>query len=77
MPPVLNQAASFRDQDLTKCKIHQGEDIKAFCKTCLASICFKCLLGDHRNCGDVVMLDELQIDDLKDKGGQFHEKIET
>lgn len=52
------------------------EDIKAFCKNCLCSICFKCLLGEHRN-HDVVMLDELQVDDLKDKVGQFHEKIET
>ena len=59
---------SFRDQDLTKCKIHRNEDIKAFCKNDLCSICFKCLLGDHRN-HDVVMLDELQVDDLKDKIG--------
>lgn len=59
---------SYRDQDLTKCKIHRNEDIKAFCKNDLCSICFKCLLGDHRN-HDVVMLDELQVDDLKDKVG--------
>ena len=59
---------SYRDQDLTKCKIHRMEDIKAFCKNDLCSICFKCLLGDHRN-HDVVMLDELQVDDLKDKVG--------
>ena len=71
-----NEIISYRDQDLTKCKIHGKEDIKAFCKNCLCSICFKCLLGDHRN-HDVVMLDEIQVDDLKDKAGQFHDKIET
>ena len=59
---------NFRDQDLTKCKIHRNEDIKAFCKNDLCSIGFKCLLGEHRN-HDVVMLDELQMDDLKDKVG--------
>lgn len=59
---------SYRDQDLSKCKIHRNEDIKAFCKNCLCSICFKCLLGEHRN-HEVVMLDELQVNDLKDKVG--------
>ena len=58
-----------------KCKIHDTEDIKAFCKNCLCSICFKCLLGDHRN-HDVVMLDELCVDDLKDKVSQFQDKVE-
>lgn len=67
---------SVQEQDLTKCKIHRNEDIKAFCKNDLCSICFKCLLGEHRN-HDVVMLDELQVDDLKDKVGKFHEKIES
>ena len=67
---------SYRDCDLTKCKIHNNEDIKAFCKHCLCSICFKCLLGEHRN-HDVVMLDELEVDDLKDKVGQFHDKIDA
>ena len=66
--PQQQQIISYRDQDLTKCKIHRNEDIKAFCKHCLCSICFKCLLGEHRN-HDVVMLDELQVDDLKDKVG--------
>ena len=50
----------------SKCKIHGTEDIKAFCKDCLCSICFKCLLGDHRN-HDIVMLDELSVNDLRDK----------
>lgn len=64
--PAINQASNFREHDLTKCKIHKNEDIKAFCKTCLQSICFKCLLGDHRNCEDVVMLEDLKIDDLQE-----------
>lgn len=59
----------------SKCKIHQQEDIKAFCKNDLCSICFKCLLGDHRN-HDVVMLDELSVDDLKDKVSLFQDKTE-
>lgn len=54
----------------TKCKIHSTEEIKAFCKNCLCSICFKCLLGDHRN-HEVVMLEELCVDDLKDKVSLF------
>jgi hypothetical protein len=62
------QIISYRDQDLTKCKIHRNEDIKAFCKNDLCSICFKCLLGEHRN-HEVVMLEDLQVDDLKDKVG--------
>lgn len=74
--PQSNNIISFRDQDFSKCKIHRNEDIKAFCKNDLCSICFKCLLGEHRN-HDVVMLDEIQVEDLKDKAGQFHEKIET
>jgi len=67
---------SYRDQDLTKCKIHKNEDIKAFCKNDLCSICFKCLLVEHRN-HDVVMLDEIEVEDLKDKAGQFHDKVEN
>lgn len=47
----------------SKCKIHSTEDIKAFCKDDLCSICFKCLLGDHRN-HDIVMLEELSVEDL-------------
>ena len=66
---------NYAEQDLSKCKIHRKEDIKAFCKNCLCSICFKCLLGDHRT-HDVVMLDDLQVDDLKDKVGEFHSKVE-
>lgn len=59
----------------SKCKIHTTEEIKAFCKNCLCSICFKCLLGDHRN-HEVVMLDELCVDDLKDKVSLFQDKVE-
>ena len=58
-----------------KCKIHPTEDIKAFCKDCLSSICFKCLLGDHRN-HDIVMLDELTTEDLREKVTQFQDKVE-
>lgn len=49
-----------------KCKIHPTEDIKAFCKDDLCSICFKCLLGEHRK-HEVVMLDELSVSDLSGK----------
>ena len=59
----------------SKCKIHGTEDIKAFCKDCLCSICFKCLLGDHRN-HDIVMLDELSVGDLREKVTQFQDKVE-
>ena len=59
----------------SKCKIHQTEDIKAFCKDDLCSICFKCLLGEHRN-HDIVMLDELTVEDLQGKVNQFQDKIE-
>lgn len=68
LPGQGHNVVSIRDTDLTKCKIHRNEDIKAFCKNDLCSICFKCLLGDHRN-HDVVMLDEIQVEDLKDKAG--------
>lgn len=57
------------------CKIHPNEDVKAFCKNDLCSICFKCLLGDHRN-HDVVMLEDLTINDLKEKVPQFQDKVE-
>lgn len=33
------------------------------------------MLGEHRN-HDVVMLDELCVDDLKDKVTQFQDKVE-
>lgn len=59
-----------------KCKIHTTEDIKAFCKDDLCSICFKCLLGEHRK-HDVIMLDELQVSDLSGKVSQFQEKVEN
>ena len=59
----------------SKCKIHQTEDIKAFCKDDLCSICFKCLLGEHRN-HDIVMLDELSVNDLREKVTQFQDKVE-
>jgi len=54
----------------SKCKIHSTEDIKAFCKDDLCSICFKCLLGEHRN-HDIVMLEELSVADLQGKVSQF------
>lgn len=59
-----------------KCKIHQTEDIKAFCKDDLCSICFKCLLGEHRK-HDVIMLDELDVSDLSGKVSQFQDKAEN
>lgn len=57
------------------CKLHQTEEIKAFCKNDLCSICFKCLLGEHRN-HEVVMLEDLGIEDLKDKVSDFHDKVD-
>ena len=57
------------------CKLHTTEEIKAFCKNDLYSICFKCLLGEHRN-HEVIMLEDLTIDDLKDKTLDFHDKID-
>lgn len=57
------------------CKLHTSEEIKAFCKNDLCSIWFKCLLGEHRN-HDVVMLEDLSIEDLKDKVVDFHEKVD-
>lgn len=69
LPGQGSHLLTIKEQvDLTKCKIHRNEDIKAFCKNDLCSICFKCLLGEHRN-HDVVMLDEIQVEDLKDKAG--------
>lgn len=59
----------------SKCKIHSTEDIKAFCKDDLCSICFKCLLGEHRN-HDIVMLEELSVADLQGKVSQFQDKVE-
>ena len=59
----------------SKCKIHSTEDIKAFCKDDLCSICFKCLLGEHRN-HEIVMLDELSVSDLQEKVTQFQDKVE-
>jgi len=59
----------------SKCKIHNTEDIKAFCKDDLCSICFKCLLGEHRN-HDIVMLEELSVADLQGKVTQFQDKVE-
>ena len=59
----------------SKCKIHNTEDIKAFCKDDLCSICFKCLLGEHRN-HEIVMLDELSVEDLQGKVTQFQDKVE-
>jgi len=53
-----------------KCKLHGTEVIKAFCKDDLCSICFKCLLGEHRN-HDVIMLDELNVNELSSKVTQF------
>lgn len=57
------QRSQLGDQ---KCKIHPTEDIKAFCKDDLCSICFKCLLGEHRN-HDIVMMEELSVTDLQGK----------
>ena len=66
----------MRNPNDQKCKIHATEDIKAFCMNDLCSICFKCLLGEHRN-HDVVMLDELKVEDLvRDKVSQFQDKTE-
>lgn len=60
---------------MPQCKIHPTEDVKAFCKNDLCSICFKCLLGEHRN-HEVVMLEDLTINDLKEKVPQFQDKVE-
>jgi FtsZ-binding cell division protein ZapB len=48
------------------CKLHPSEEVKAFCKNDLCSICFKCLLGEHRS-HEIVMIEDLSIDDLKEK----------
>ena len=66
---------SMARQMNSKCKIHPTEDIKAFCKDDLCSICFKCLLGEHRN-HEIVMLDELSVEDLQGKVTQFQDKVE-
>ena len=58
-----------------KCKIHPTEDIKAFDMDDLCSICFKCLMGAHRN-HEIVMLDELQVEDLTSKVTAFQDKVE-
>lgn len=58
-----------------KCKLHSTEQIKAFCQDDLCSICFKCLLGEHRN-HDVIMLDELNMNDLQGKVTQFQDKVD-
>lgn len=52
------------------CKLHPNEEVKAFCKDDLCSICFKCLLGDHRS-HDIVMIEDLSYDDLKEKMTDF------
>ena len=57
------------------CKLHPSEDVKAFCKNDLCSICFKCLLGEHRS-HDIVMIEDLTIDDLKEKKDEFQDKID-
>ena len=59
----------------SKCKLHPTQEIKAFCKNDLCSICFKCLLGDHRN-HEVIMLDELNVADMGDFIPQFQDKVE-
>ena len=49
--------------------------MKAFCKNDLCSICFKCLLGEHRS-HDIVMIEDLTFDDLKDKMQEFTDKVD-
>lgn len=57
------------------CKLHPDEEVKAFCKTDLCSICFKCLLVEHRK-HDVVMLDEFSNEEFKENIHLFQDKIE-
>ncbi|CAI2364622.1 unnamed protein product [Moneuplotes crassus] len=59
------------------CKIHASEDIKAFCMNDLYSVCFKCLLEEHRD-HEVVLLEDLHnsMGDLKDKVPSFHDKVD-
>ena len=72
MDEIDNQKGNIAERH---CKIHVEEEVKAFCKDDLCSICFKCLLGEHRS-HDVVMLEELSVDDLKDKVHLFQDKVE-
>ena len=55
--------------------MHPSEGVKAFCKNDLCSICFKCLLGEHRS-HDIVMIEDLTFDDLKDKMQEFTDKVD-
>lgn len=57
------------------CKLHPSEEVKAFCKNDLCSICFKCLLGEHRS-HDIVMIEDLTFDDLSDKMQEFTDKVD-
>jgi DNA repair ATPase RecN len=73
---MMNSGSEGYERQVQKyCKLHTQEEIKAFCKNDLCSICFKCLLGEHRN-HEVVMLEDLGIEDLKDKVTDFHDKVD-
>ena len=76
MKPVSDiEYQILRDKKNNFCLIHSSEELKAFCKTDFVAICFRCHLEKHKT-HDVVMLEDICPNDLKDKIAEFENDVQ-
>ncbi len=59
-----------REKESNTCGTHTTEVVRGFCKTDFTAVCFRCFLEQHKG-HDVVMLEDINSADLKDKIREF------
>ncbi len=65
-----------RERQSNTCSIHPTEALRGFCKTDFSAICFRCYIEQHKS-HDVVMLEDVNSADLKDKISEFETELVT
>lgn len=65
-----------RERRDNMCVIHPNEILRGFCKNDFSAICFRCYLEQHKT-HDVVMLEDINSSDLKDKISEFESETQS
>ncbi len=63
-----------RERQGNMCSQHPTEALRGFCKNDFSAICFRCYLEQHKT-HDVVMLEDVNSADLKDKISEFETEL--
>ena len=65
-----------REKRNNMCSLHPNEALRGFCKNVFTAICFRCYLEQHK-VHDVVMLEDINSADLKDKITEFEAELQA